>query len=183
MPFSGPSRTSRPLPDLTLSALREGAVTVIALRGEADVATLPALTAMLARVCAEHVGPVVVDMANTGFVDTATVRTLLRAWEFLGEHGRELTFRAPSRQATRLLAFAGLSDLITADLITADLTTADLTTADLTTADLTTADLTTAGPDSEPDRSSRSDDPGEPTQDPVRLHLARAAHPSSPCQG
>jgi anti-anti-sigma factor len=155
MPFSGPARAAGPLADLALSTFSEGAVTVIALRGEADVAILPALIEMLARVCAEQVGPVVVDMTDTRFVDSATVRTLLRARQFLGEHGRELTFRAPSRQAARLLAFAGLADLIR------------------------------AGPATEPvaSRSLRSDDPGELAHDPVRLHLARAAHPSSPWQG
>jgi anti-anti-sigma factor len=152
MTFSGPTPASGPLPGLTLSAFSEAAVTVIALRGEADVATLPALIDMLARVSAEEDGPVVVDLADTGFVDTATVRTLVRARQFLGEHGRQLTFRAPSRQAARLLVFAGLSDLITPR----------------------------PSMDLDRGRPPPSNGGGQLIGDQVRADRGRAAHPSSP---
>jgi anti-sigma B factor antagonist len=90
----------------------EGAGTVIDLRGEADVAVVPALVAVLARVAADRQGPVVVDLAAAGYIDAATVRTLSRAGEFLNDHGRQLTLRSPSTQALRLLTFAGLSHLV-----------------------------------------------------------------------
>jgi anti-anti-sigma factor len=86
---------------------------VIDLRGEADLAALPALVAVLARVAAERQGPVVIELAEVGYIDATTVRTLSRAVEFLNDHGRQLTLRSPSTQALRLLAFAGLSHLIT----------------------------------------------------------------------
>jgi anti-anti-sigma factor len=100
-------------PVLALSLRAEGAVTVIDLRGEADVDAQPALVAVLARVAAEGQGPVVVDLAAAGFIDAATVRTLSRAGRFLGDHGRQLTLRSPSTQALRLLTFAGCADLVT----------------------------------------------------------------------
>ena len=100
-------------PVLALSWRAEGGGTVIDLRGEADVAALPALVALLALVAGERQGPVVVDLAAAGFIDAATMRTLSRAAEFLDDHGRQLTLRSPSTQALRLLAFAGLSHLIT----------------------------------------------------------------------
>jgi anti-anti-sigma regulatory factor len=105
--------TSPADPVLTPSWRAEGTATVIDLPRGAGVASLPALVAVLARVAAERQGPVVVDLAAAGVIDAATVRTLSRAGEFLDDHGRQLTLRSPSPQALRLLAFAGLSHLIT----------------------------------------------------------------------
>ncbi len=112
MTLTGLVQLSRPAPGLVVSVSAEGAATVIALRGEADSATLPIVVDMFARVAADHRGPVVVDLAQTEFIDTATVRVLGRAWQFLGHRGRQLTLRSPSTPAVRVLAFFGLSHLV-----------------------------------------------------------------------
>ncbi len=52
-------------PDFVASVSTEGAAAVIALRGEADLATVPVVVDTLARVIADHDGPVVVDLAPT----------------------------------------------------------------------------------------------------------------------
>lgn len=103
--------THRPV-GLDVSVSAEGEATVVTLRGEADLATLPVLVAVLARVTADGGGAVVVDLARLEFIDTGSVRVLARAWQSLGDRGRELTLRSPARSAIRLVAFFGLSRLV-----------------------------------------------------------------------
>jgi anti-sigma B factor antagonist len=107
--------SARSVPGLVVSASAEGSATVIAPRGDADVATVAVLVDILAQVIADHHGPVIIDLTGTTFIDTATVRALERARQFLGDHGRQLTFRSPSRSAARVLALFGLSDLVEPD--------------------------------------------------------------------
>ena len=102
----------RPALGLDVSVSAEGGVTVIALRGEADVATLSVVADALTRVIADQQGDVIVDLAETEFIDTATLRALLRAREVLEWGGRQLTLRSPSRIADRVLAVFGLSHLV-----------------------------------------------------------------------
>jgi len=99
-------------PWLVVSSSTDGVATVIALRGEADPATLPLVVDILARVIADDEGAVVIDLAQTEFIDTATVRAIGRAGQLLGDHGRQLTLRSPSRLAVQVLAFGGLSHLV-----------------------------------------------------------------------
>lgn len=105
-------QSAPPAVGLDLSVSAEGGVTVLAFRGEADVATLPLVTDALARIIAEHRGDVVVDLAGAEFIDTATLRALLQAREVLGRSRRQLTFGSPSRIAGRVLAIFGLTHLV-----------------------------------------------------------------------
>lgn len=100
--------------DFDVSVSAEGGATVIALRGEADVAALPVVADALVRVIVHQQGDVIVDLAETEFIDTATLRSLLRAREVLEWGGRRLTLRSPSRIADRVLAVFGLSHLVSA---------------------------------------------------------------------
>lgn len=102
----------RPTFGLDVSISAEGGITVIALRGEADVATLAVVADALARVIADEQGDVVVDLAETGFIDIATLRALMRAKEVLDWGGRQLTLRSPSRIADRVLTVLGVSHLV-----------------------------------------------------------------------
>ena len=113
----------RPAVGLDVSVSVEGGATVIAIRGEADVATLPVVADALAHFIAEQRGDVIVDLAETEFMGIATLRALLRARDVLDQGGRQLTLRSPSRIADRLLAVFGLSHLVGAQR-TAGLTTA-----------------------------------------------------------
>ena len=97
---------------LVVSLSVEGTATVVALRGEGDLATLPVLVNVLARVIAEDAGAVVVDLAEADFFDTASVRVVGRAGEYLGARGRLLTIRSASRQAVMTVAAFGLSHLL-----------------------------------------------------------------------
>jgi anti-anti-sigma factor len=104
--------------ELAVTVFADGAVTVVALRGEADLATLHVIRDALADVIADGQGDVVVDLAQTEFMDTAALRVVLRARETLGGTGRHLTLRSPSRSASRLLAVFGLGHLATPPLST-----------------------------------------------------------------
>lgn len=102
----------RAAPGLGVSLSVEGTTTVIALRGEGDLATLSVLVSALGRVIAEDEGAVVVDLAEADFFDTASVRVVGRAAKYLGTRGRLLTIRSASRQAVMALAAFGLSYLL-----------------------------------------------------------------------
>src|SRR5579864_2012273 len=96
-------------PGMEVSFHIEGTSTVVMVRGDVDVAAVPDLVDMLAWVFGKFDGPVVVDLAETRFIDPAAVQVLARARQFLGDHGRPLTLRSPSRQAVGLLTLVGLS--------------------------------------------------------------------------
>lgn len=104
--------------ELAVTVFIDGAVTVVALRGEADLATVHVVRDALANVIADGQGDVVVDLAQTDFMDTAALRVVLRARETLGGTGRHLTLRSPSRTSRRLLAVFGLGHLANPPLST-----------------------------------------------------------------
>lgn len=100
-----------PLAGLAATVFADGAVTVVALAGEADRATLYVVRDALADVIADRVGDVVVDLAEMEFMDTAALRVVLDARETLEGRGRHLTLRSTSRSAGRLLGVFGLGHL------------------------------------------------------------------------
>jgi len=112
MPLTELAHPVHPLPDLVVSVSSEGPATVIALRGEADSATLALVVDALDRVLAGSGGPVVVDLAETAFMDSGTFRTLGQYGQRLSDRGRPLTLRSPSKIAVRVLALLGLSLLV-----------------------------------------------------------------------
>lgn len=101
-----------PAMGLAATVFDEGAVTVVALRGEADCATLDVVVEALSDVIADRAGDIVVDLAETEFIDTAALRAVLTARASLDGSGRHLTLRSPSRSAGRLLAVFGLGQLV-----------------------------------------------------------------------
>ena len=108
-----------PADALVASVCADGMATVVTLRGEADIFTLPVVVNVLARAIADHDGPIIVDLVYTEFIDTGSVRALARAWQVLNDRGRTLTLRSPSRGAGRVLGLLGLSQLIEPDGIAA----------------------------------------------------------------
>jgi anti-anti-sigma regulatory factor len=64
------------------------------------------------RVITSGGGDVVIDLTQSTFVDTGTVRVLSTARQLLDRQGRNLTFRSPSRLAVRMLDMFGLAGLI-----------------------------------------------------------------------
>lgn len=108
-----------PLGDLILSEVgappevwREGARTVVALRGEQDMSTAARVAGGLAEVCAIGQADVVVDLSQVLFMDGAIIGVLVAARNVLRLQSRELTIREPSRFARRLLELCGLVELV-----------------------------------------------------------------------
>jgi anti-anti-sigma factor len=100
-----------PYRDSAPAVTREGDRTVIWLDGEHDIATLPDLTDTMAKAISVSDGDIAVDLSGTSFLSMATVGELIAARTFLREHGRELTVRAPSRRAMRIIDICGLGDV------------------------------------------------------------------------
>ena len=113
MPVGTRSQFTWPVAGLDVSVFHEGGTTVVAVCGEADSATLSVVVDALARVVAENDGDVIVDLAQTAFIDTAALRAVLRVREELRGRGRQLTLRSPARVPRRLLAAFGLIYLVT----------------------------------------------------------------------
>jgi len=104
--------SARRAPEFVMSMSTEGPATVVALHGEADVATLPTVEEMLDKVTRAHDGPLIVELAETRFIDSGTVRALAQASRVLHERGRPMTIRSPSPMAVRVMEFFGLGGLI-----------------------------------------------------------------------
>jgi len=81
---------------LVVSVRVEPGSTVVALRGQCDAAAHPTLVDVICRVIADHDGTVVIDLAESTFIDSITVEALGRARRFLQDRGRQLTLRSPS---------------------------------------------------------------------------------------
>jgi len=109
------TRAAHSAPGLVLSRSSEGPATVVVLRGEADVATLALVERTFDRIIRDGGGPVIVELAETSFIDSGTVRAFSDAARTLGERGRLLRVRSPSRTASVMLELFGLSDLILRD--------------------------------------------------------------------
>lgn len=118
MPIAMQVPHTTPAMGLMATVFDEGTVTVVALRGEADSATIHVVVEALSGVIADRAGDVVVDLAQTEFIDTAALRSILGARETLGGSGRRLTLRSPSRIAGRLLGVFGLGHLVAPPLST-----------------------------------------------------------------
>lgn len=91
---------------------RDADRTVVWLRGEHDICTVPALSQILARAIALDDGDLVVDLSGVQFMDAATVGVILRARDFLHLQSRSLALRSPSPFAARILDLCELGDLL-----------------------------------------------------------------------
>jgi anti-anti-sigma regulatory factor len=89
----------------------DGRPELIVLRNESDLTIRPDLATVLARVLTGH-RDVIIDLAETDFIDTDTFFTMAAAARLLHRDGRRITFRSPSRLATRVLNLYGLGHLI-----------------------------------------------------------------------
>jgi anti-anti-sigma factor len=108
----GSAVLSRLRPDPITVVVRQGGRAVVALYGEHDIATLAELSRAIAGAIALDDADVVVDLSGVEFMGAATATVIERARDFLRARSRELTVRAPSRCARRLLDLCGLTGLV-----------------------------------------------------------------------
>jgi anti-anti-sigma factor len=101
-----------PWRDLRLFITDAGTGTWLELRGELDVAAVPALRHHLAIVSDAGMGDVDVDMAGVAFADSTTLCVLVDARQRLAVAGRRLRVVSPSRAVRRLLRVADVAQLL-----------------------------------------------------------------------
>ncbi len=97
-------------PDLNVSTERDGNRAIIAVAGELDAHSAPALDDEISRLIAASVDEVVLDLEATSFLDSFGLRTLLVAQREVAEKGGRLSLRNPSMPVQRLLDIAGLTE-------------------------------------------------------------------------
>ena len=91
---------------------RHGSSVVLALQGEADLATASALTTALAQVSEETTGHVVLDAARLDFVDAHCLGVIANARADLGAQGRHVVVRSPTTFLRRMLRVLDMEDLV-----------------------------------------------------------------------
>lgn len=84
--------------------------TVVWLRGEHDTASVPALSAAMARAMSLDESDLVVDLSEVEFMDASTIGVILRTREVLLPRNRAISLRSPSSSARRILDVCGLAD-------------------------------------------------------------------------
>ncbi|HMN98334.1 MAG TPA: STAS domain-containing protein [Miltoncostaeaceae bacterium] len=84
-----------------------------ALKGELDMAGGDALVRRVTELAAGTSGPIEIDMAEVGFIDSSGVRALLRLHERAVSSGRALRVRNLSPDVRRLLDLIGVTELLT----------------------------------------------------------------------
>lgn len=93
--------------DLAVDEADYGDVAVLALRGELDLATVPALRDRLLEVVRTH-RSVVLDLSGLGFLDSTGLGLLVSAVKRLHARKGSLVVTAPSPTVRRLLEVSGL---------------------------------------------------------------------------
>jgi len=84
----------------------------VAVHGEVDVGSVPALVAALDAAIRESTGAFVIDLCDVEFVDSAGLSVLLRARAMLGREDRQLAVVCPPGPVRRLFEVAGIADLL-----------------------------------------------------------------------
>lgn len=97
-------------PDLDLSTDRDGARAVVSVVGELDAHSAPTLDEEIARLNADGVTDLALNLSGTSFLDSFGLRALLSAQRSVADHGGRLSLRTPSKSVARLLDIAGLSE-------------------------------------------------------------------------
>ena len=96
-----------------LEVQSQGRATVIAVRGELDLASSPALQEELDRVSASDAEMLIIDLRELDFMDSTGLSVLVRAHQRAEEQGRQLAVVKGPQQVQRLLSLTGVSDRMT----------------------------------------------------------------------
>jgi anti-sigma B factor antagonist len=94
---------------LALTTRRDAHETIVSVAGELDVLTVPRLASTLDDIIRRHQGDVVIDLTETGFIDSIGLHALLTVHRRLAERSRHLTVicdAGPVRSAMELARLA-----------------------------------------------------------------------------
>jgi len=93
--------------DLVIESRSEGDATVVALRGEVTAA----LRDRLHRIVNEHPGRIVMDLAETTYVDSSGVATFVEVMKMVRRHEGDLVLAGISDRVRGVFEIARLSDV------------------------------------------------------------------------
>jgi anti-sigma B factor antagonist len=96
-----------------LEVRSQGRATVIAISGELDLASSPALQEELDRVATSDAEMLVIDLRELDFMDSTGLSVLVRAHQRAEEQGRRLAMVKGPQQVQRLLSLTGVADRLT----------------------------------------------------------------------
>jgi anti-anti-sigma factor len=96
--------------DLVVEVRHLGTSVEIAISGELDMASAPAVRRRLASVLRDHPEVAVVDLRNVGFIDSAGIHALLASRSQAIAGGTRLVVIRPTGSADRAFALSGLDE-------------------------------------------------------------------------
>jgi anti-sigma B factor antagonist len=96
-----------------LEVRNQGRATVIAVSGELDLASSPALQEELDRVASSDTELLIIDLRELDFMDSTGLSVLVRAHQRSEEQGRRLAMVRGPQQVSRLLSLTGVGDRLT----------------------------------------------------------------------
>jgi anti-sigma B factor antagonist len=98
--------------ELSVAKLECDAVAGVAVCGEVEIATAAALTEAVQEAIRCSSGPFVVDLGGVDFLDSTGLHCLVRARALLGREDRALAILRPRDNVRRVLAIAGIDELV-----------------------------------------------------------------------
>jgi anti-sigma B factor antagonist len=107
------STIQRVATELSINRRDEAGGMVLALSGELDVVSAPALEQCLGEALSEPGAHVTLDLSDLEFVDSAGVSVLIKAKQDAESNGRTLVLARPTEQVHRVFALVGLADWLT----------------------------------------------------------------------
>jgi anti-sigma B factor antagonist len=96
-----------------LEVRNQGRATVIAVSGELDLASSPALQEELDRVAVSDSQMLIIDLRELDFMDSTGLSVLVRAHQRIEEQGRQLAMVKGPQQVQRLLSLTGVAERLT----------------------------------------------------------------------
>lgn len=84
----------------------------VAVRGEVDIAAVPALELALDGAIRDSAGAFVLDLCEVGFLDSSGLRVILRARALLAREDRALVIVCPPGPVRRRFDETGIADLL-----------------------------------------------------------------------
>jgi anti-sigma B factor antagonist len=106
------SATRAVQPEFEVVEISVGAISGVAVRGEVELATTPALTLALDDAIRVSSGPFVVDLTAVDFLDSTGISCLVRARALLGQDDRPLALICPPGIARRALELTAIDELV-----------------------------------------------------------------------
>ena len=98
--------------EFAISESVEGAVHVIAVRGQADLHTAPELRTAITKTTDAGADRLVIDLSETTFIDSMTLGVLLGALKRLATTNGRLAIACPNRNLRRIFEITSLDEVL-----------------------------------------------------------------------